>query len=109
MLKLDNKDGLIDIGNITISPKLSLSEIEVMSRKYKIIRTIVNEGYVSYSIPSDDNREFSLYLTFYQGKLYSLNIGLGSKYQYPPWQITDAEIAQRFRSRPVSRDVVCSV
>lgn len=94
MLKLNAKNGHIEIGDILIFPEFSLSGLDQISENHQIVKMVVNEGYVSYSIPNADNGEFSLYLIFYLERLSSLGLALGSKYQFPPWEITGEEIFQ---------------
>jgi len=90
-MQLNTANGHITIESLSISPTLSIPDVESLGGIYGIKKGFQNKQYVSYLIPEIANGEVALLLLFFNSKLASVSIELGKKYNYPPFKITADE------------------
>lgn len=91
MIKLDKGIGLLSIGSFKISPEISETELKNLTNQYNIIWGIRYGEYLSCYVTNIDENQFSLSILFYKEKLSTINIGLGKKFNFPAFVITEEE------------------
>ena len=91
MINLHNKNGNLNIGDLCITPEMCLQDITELKRNYDVVLAVENGDYISYRLPNFDEGKLSFIFYFYKEKISSLGIGLGSKYAFPPFEITEEE------------------
>ncbi|WP_121353943.1 hypothetical protein [Flavisolibacter nicotianae] len=86
MMYLNQTNGALKIDDLQITPKSLKNEFKKYSYKeYK------NGDYTIYSFCDMENGESTLSLMFKNEKLFSINIGVGKKYVFPHYRITNEE------------------
>jgi len=91
MLTLNKENGEVNIGDIVIYPTFNVSNIECLKEKYTVLLSVKNAEYISFIIRDINDGEYSMYLQFRNEKLWWISIGLGIKYSFPAFVITEEE------------------
>lgn len=92
MIELNNQTGHIFIDSLIVSPELSESKfLDLVQLPIEIIKVNQHDDYTLYLIKNIDAGEYSVSLLFHKSKILTLNIGLGNRYSFPAFIITDEE------------------
>jgi hypothetical protein len=92
MISLDIQTGSLQLGELLIKRDLVLQKIEVLKQQYEIVDSVMNPPYKSYRLPNLDNGYAGAALYFYGDKLTNVDLALGSKFNFPSFEITTQEI-----------------
>jgi hypothetical protein len=88
-LELNKKNGDIIVDSLKVTAAFSVADIEKAKDSYDVIFVWESGKTLCYRIPNLNGGEHALLLTFYNKKLHHLNIGAGSAYDFPPFEITE--------------------
>ena len=101
-IELNKNNGDVIIGDLKITSKFSVADIEGIKPKYDVIFDVEHGDNSFYRIPFLENGESAVGFQFKKGKLCNLNIAAGFNFQFPPFVITDEE-------RKVIRDKIALI
>lgn len=90
-MQLNKTDGSILFDNQGIGSDQTIAQIQDLKDIYRIRQGVINAGYSTLYVNGIEEDELSMAFVFYENKLFMISISLGSKYQFPPFVITDAE------------------
>ncbi len=83
---LDKKNGVLEIGNLSINPE-SFSIVKLAEHKnIEIIERKFDNGYAIISVPNVDNGRYSMSISTYGEKILWVSISLGISHDIKPFE-----------------------
>lgn len=91
MIRLDKLTGEIIIGELIIAPDTTIRMLNTIAGESNREIHLTNNNRTLYRIPLVNKGENAVLLVFFEERLKLISLGMGKKYGFPPFKITEAE------------------